>query len=77
MRANDVGPGLLRHVHITRLGRGQLDVDNLAISAKHVLDGIADAVGINDRDLQVTYAQERCGVYAVRLELSEQKGAAS
>ena len=35
-------------VDITRFGPRPLDSDNLAISAKHVRDGIADALGVDD-----------------------------
>lgn len=37
-------------VTITRHGARALDSDNLAGAGKHVRDGIADALGINDRD---------------------------
>lgn len=35
---------------ICRIGPRKLDSDNLAISAKHVRDGVADALGIDDGD---------------------------
>jgi hypothetical protein len=41
-------PGLI--VTITRVAPRELDSDNLVGSAKHVRDGLADALGINDRD---------------------------
>ena len=37
-------------IHICRVGPRKLDSDNLAASAKHVRDGIADALGVNDGD---------------------------
>lgn len=43
-------------VSITRIAPRELDTDNLAISAKHVRDGIADRLGIDDRDKRVTWA---------------------
>lgn len=48
-------------VTITRIAPRSLDDDNLAGSAKHVRDGVADALGINDRDPRVQWrvAQER------------------
>lgn len=64
-------PAMLRYVRITRVGLGRLDYDGLVISAKHVLDGIADAVGINDRDLTVTYRQQRGSPYAVLVDISD------
>ena len=48
-----------------------LDSDNLPTSLKHVRDGLADWLGIDDRDPRVTwrYRQER-GPYCVRVEMS-------
>lgn len=58
-------------VTITRLSPRQLDSDNLASSQKHVRDGVADALGIDDRDPRVTwlYAQEKAKTYGVRIEI--------
>lgn len=60
-------------VTLTRIAPRALDSDNLAGSQKHVRDGVADALGINDRDPRVTwlYAQERGrkGEYAVRIDI--------
>ena len=58
-------------VTLTRLGPRALDSDNLAISAKHVRDGIADRLGVNDNDPRVEwrYAQERSRDYGVRIEI--------
>lgn len=64
-------------VTITRLAPRQLDDDNLAGSAKHVRDGIADALGIDDRDSRVRWrygqAKGAPGRYscAVRIEEAE------
>lgn len=64
-------------VTITRIAPRQLDDDNLSGSAKHVRDGTADALGIDDRDARVQwrYAQAKGvghsrGMYscAVRIE---------
>lgn len=48
-------------VTITRVAPRALDDDNLASSQKHVRDGIADALCIDDRDPRVSwrYAQRR------------------
>lgn len=66
-------PGAPLTVTITRIAPRQLDSDNNVGSAKHVRDGVADALGINDRDPRVTwlYAQERGkpGEYAVRVKI--------
>lgn len=42
-------------VTITRIAPRQLDDDNLAGSAKHVRDGIADALGIDDGDKRIQW----------------------
>lgn len=59
-------------VTCTRLSSGVLDAhDGLPAALQHVVDGIADALGIPDNDPRVTwrYAQEKCkrGRYAVRV----------
>jgi len=60
-------------VTLTRIAPRKLDTDNLAISFKHVRDGIADRLGVDDGDGRVTwqYAQENGGkmLYAVRVEV--------
>ncbi len=56
-------------VTLTRLAPSNgLDTDNLAGSQKHVRDGIADALGIDDRNPAVTwlYDQQR-GPWGVRI----------
>lgn len=64
-------------VRVTRIApSGGLDPhDALPASAKPVVDGVADALGIDDRDARVTwsYGQERGkkGEYAVRIEVGE------
>lgn len=62
-------------VRIVRIGPGTMDDDGLAAACKSVRDGIADALGINDRQPKGfwDYAQEKQGkgVYAVRIELME------
>lgn len=60
-------------IRITRIAPKPLDSDNLAASAKHVRDGIADALGINDNDPRVEwdYWQEKGNpyTYSVRVEI--------
>lgn len=61
-------------VTIVRVGPGELDSDNLTISASAVRDGIADALALpkHDRDPRVTWVvkQERAAKWAVRVEVS-------
>lgn len=60
-------------VTLTRLAPSKgLDSDNLAGSQKHIRDGIADALGIDDGDGRVVwrYRQERANHYAVRVEIT-------
>jgi hypothetical protein len=64
-------------VTLTRVGPRDLDSDNLPVSMKHVRDGIADALGIDDRDPRVSwhYAQARGPSpkhYAVRVVIAEE-----
>jgi hypothetical protein len=46
-------------VTITRLAPRQLDTDNLAGACKHVRDGVADWLGIDDGDLRVAWVCEQ------------------
>lgn len=62
-------------VLVTRIGPRKIkdDHDNLRASAKHVVDGVADALGVDDGDrskVSWTYAQAK-GPYAVRVEILE------
>lgn len=60
-------------VTMIRIAPRSLDDDNLASAFKAVRDGIADALGIDDRDKRVEwrYGQERgkAGEYAARIEI--------
>lgn len=62
-------------VTMTRLSPGELDDDNLQGACKAIRDGVADRLGIDDRDPRVTwrYAQERCkrGQFGVRVTIEE------
>lgn len=42
-------------VSIKRIAPRELDGDNLQTSQKHVRDGLADALGVNDRDKRITW----------------------
>ncbi|MFH1569165.1 MAG: hypothetical protein ABIL09_14315 [Gemmatimonadota bacterium] len=59
-------------VTIIRYGRRHLDDDNLAGSAKHIRDGVADALGVNDGDKRKVrwfYGDEIRKRYGVRIEI--------
>lgn len=59
-------------VTIVRVGKKMMDDDNLAISAKAVRDGVADALGVDDGDrTKVTWAydQEIGKAYAVKVSI--------
>jgi crossover junction endodeoxyribonuclease RusA len=60
-------------VRLTRIGPRRLDSDNLAAALKHVRDGLADALGMDDGDERLTwrYAQRNGspGQYAVLVEV--------
>jgi hypothetical protein len=64
-------------VTITRIAPRELDDDNLAAGAKAVRDGVADWLGVDDRDPLITwrYAQERGKPkeYAARIEVQTVK----
>lgn len=63
-------------VTLTRIAPRSLDSDNLASSLKATRDGIADWLGIDDKDtprLKWSYGQEKGApkTYAVRVEIRE------
>jgi hypothetical protein len=62
-------------VRLVRCAPRRLDDDNLRGSLKHVRDGVADALGVDDGDPRVEwqYAQEKSApkAYAVRVEVEE------
>lgn len=65
-------------VTLTRIAPGTLDDDNLRPAMKAVRDGVADALGVDDRDPAVhwQYAQHRGGrgqwavVVAVQIQIA-------
>ena len=65
-------------ITITRIGPRRLDSDNLAASAKHVRDGIADWLEIDDGDERLTWnyaqASDGRGRYAVGIRLQSSGG---
>lgn len=54
-------------VRLVRIGKRRLDSDNLAASFKHVQDGLAVAMGIDDGDPRINwqYSQEIGKAYGV------------
>jgi hypothetical protein len=56
LRATATPPALPCSVTLTRIAPRALDDDNLAGALKHVRDGVADWLGINDRDARVSWA---------------------
>lgn len=68
-------------VTITRVSFGRLDSDNLAFSAKALRDGVADALGIDDGDVErvrFRYAQRKGpkGQHAVQVLVEQRDPAA-
>jgi hypothetical protein len=65
-------------VTFTRLSAGELDDDNLAGSCKAVRDGVADWLGVDDRDKRVQwrYSQGRCprGHFGVNVRIERADG---
>jgi hypothetical protein len=65
-------------VTITRVAPGTLDSDNLVGSAKHVRDGLAEAMGINDNDPDVEWCVEqrkgKRGEYRVEIRIEHKEG---
>ena len=68
-------PAKRYRVLITRIAPRELDSDNLTSSAKHVRDGIADALAIDDRDKRVEwdvdYEKGAPHTYAARVRIWE------
>jgi hypothetical protein len=66
-------PGARASVKIIRIAPRSLDQGNLEASLKHVQDGVADALQVNDADTRIEwrYAQEKGKPkeYAVRVEI--------
>ncbi|NLA68297.1 MAG: hypothetical protein GX856_08670 [Gammaproteobacteria bacterium] len=65
-------------VRLTRLSAGELDDDNLRGALKGVRDGVADRLGVDDRDPRVRweYGQAKCkrGEYGVLVEIMAANG---
>lgn len=68
-------------VTMTRIAPRRLDSDNLAASCKHVRDGVADFLGVNDGDeskVRWSYAQRRVttNFYAVEIVIDDARSEA-
>lgn len=62
------GSGLV--VVLTRIAPLLLDDDNLAGALKSIRDGVADALGVDDRDARVVWLTEQTkGPASVRVEV--------
>lgn len=59
-------------VRMVRVSRGELDDDNLAGALKSARDGIADALGVDDRDERIVWlCDQEAGEAELRIELYE------
>jgi hypothetical protein len=62
-------------ITMTRTGPKEMDWDGNVASLKHVQDGIADCLGLNDKDKRIAWvAKQRTGPgvkYGVEIELTE------
>ena len=70
------GPTACWQVEITRVGKRKLDDDNLARSAKHVRDGVADALEVDDGDVarvSWSYTQKTGRDYAVIIRIKRRR----
>jgi len=70
-----VPPSLPLRVTITRLSKGKMDDDGLTISAKHIRDGIADWVGVDDGSSGYTWVveQEISKSWGVRIRIERRE----
>ena len=78
LRAEGALPPLPVRVQLTRLGPRKLDKHNTWGALKHVIDGIADAYGIDDSDDRLDIPQplqERAPSHAVEVFLETKKPA--
>lgn len=59
-------------ITIVRVGKGKLDGDNLERACKHVRDGIADALRIDDGDERLAWTcsqRPKSKTYSVEIEI--------
>jgi hypothetical protein len=63
-------------VTITRCGPRKLDVCNLGSALKAVVDGIADAYGVDDGDERwmFVFNQKKQSLYGVEISIEEHRG---
>lgn len=69
-------PAAPLRITLTRRAPRRLDDDNLAGALKHVRDGVADALGLDDGDRRLVWRclQEHSRHYAVRVEIEAGDG---
>lgn len=60
-------------IRFTRIGKRELDSDNLQSAFKKIRDVVAKKLGINDGDKRITwdYQQEKGKEYAVRIRIEQ------
>jgi len=64
------GPRASYSLRLTRIAPRTLDADNLAGCFKHIIDAVAKWLGVDDRHIPMTFAQEKASRrYAVRVEV--------
>ena len=78
LRSKATKPAIPCMIRLTRIAPRKLDQGNIAAAFKHVQDGCADWIGIDDRHdelVKYEYLQERSGPneYAVKIEVVEVK----
>ena len=59
-------------IHVVRVSAGTLDDDNLIGACKPLLDGVAEALGVNDRSFVIV--GERPGIKVTHEQRSEGRG---
>ena len=72
LAANTAKPGPVRLIFCPKPMGPLPDMDNCIAASKALQDGLADAMGVNDRDLIVTYEMgSRCKDGAVIVEIGQ------
>lgn len=74
LRSRVRGVELPLEIAILRIAPRRLDSDNLQSACKHVRDGVADAIGVDDGDERLTWHYGQTtggpGAYAVYIEVA-------
>jgi len=71
--AGKIKSGSKYSVELTRFGKKKLDDDNIVGSLKHIRDGIADALGVNDGSdkIKFIYSQKQSNIYCLNISIEE------